>query len=970
MKLVSLYIENFGGLSRYSLDFEDGLTVIEEANGFGKTTLAEFIRAMFYGFPRKSKTLDKSRRQKYTPWNGGKFGGNLVFEADGSRYRIERSFGATPKGDSFSLIDLATGRKSDRYSEEIGLELFRLDGDSFERSTYLPQLSDGTVLTTDSIRSKLSNLVEDTNDVGNFEKAVAALKSKRSTFVPYRGSGGSVMQAHSRVSQLQEQLKMAESQRVGLEECNENIGKLQVQQERLEAQREQVRREIRRASEAAAAAAVHQQHRRLAGQLEEVRNTCAALRERYPVGIPEPAKIEAARNAAAQLEILDGRTVTEPEDLEAALLVENGRRRFGDRTPTREELEECRSRCSAYLALRTEAENKAVSREKWEQYQNLEALEKTGALEPARLDELTEASRELEKKRHELGHLVPAAEDESRFSELEAYFAPGIPDEDTLQLHRQELEQLQKLQQENTELASAAAQRPVAKANPLPLVLLLLLGAAATVVGIVLLVRQEFLWGGIALGAGVLALIGAVFAGVRLMLTRELGAAVLLEQEKLRANEEMIGALREKLEAFTAPYTAEAPLSAALYELQDNREDYLALQARIGSVCEKRLMLENRIREQENWLRGQLGEGSYDDRILELRLEREQLLHLRQELLTAREEISRRTEQSEELKKQITDFLGIYGAAETEDFHSAVSELERSSEAYIRAARRVQQWQQEKRHHEQELARWHGELARFFAEASLNAEADVSRQLLTIRDHRKEWEEAAREARELDRELKEFRAANSQRLAEPVPEVLQPAQELQQQEKELTAQLSGVSDLLLRSRQQREVLQSQVQQIPAIRDELQHWQEKRAADQKRSDLLDDTLRLLEQAKENLSGSYLGPIRSSFASYLERLWGRSEEQILVTPDLDVQLERFGEARALGYFSAGQMDAVMLCMRLALVDALFAQEKPFVILDDPFVNLDDACTAQALELLQTLAKDRQILYLTCNSSRTPK
>ena len=75
MKLVSLYIENFGGLSRYALDFSGELTVLQEPNGFGKTTLAEFIRAMFYGFPRKTKTLDKSKRQKYLPWNGGKLNG-------------------------------------------------------------------------------------------------------------------------------------------------------------------------------------------------------------------------------------------------------------------------------------------------------------------------------------------------------------------------------------------------------------------------------------------------------------------------------------------------------------------------------------------------------------------------------------------------------------------------------------------------------------------------------------------------------------------------------------------------------------------------------------------------------------------------------------------------------------------------------------------------------------------------------
>ena len=58
MRLIDCYIENFGGLSQYRLDFQEGLTVVLEDNGFGKTTLAEFIRAMFYGFPRSGKALD------------------------------------------------------------------------------------------------------------------------------------------------------------------------------------------------------------------------------------------------------------------------------------------------------------------------------------------------------------------------------------------------------------------------------------------------------------------------------------------------------------------------------------------------------------------------------------------------------------------------------------------------------------------------------------------------------------------------------------------------------------------------------------------------------------------------------------------------------------------------------------------------------------------------------------------------
>ena len=171
-----------------------------------------------------------------------------------------------------------------------------------------------------------------------------------------------------------------------------------------------------------------------------------------------------------------------------------------------------------------------------------------------------------------------------------------------------------------------------------------------------------------------------------------------------------------------------------------------------------------------------------------------------------------------------------------------------------------------------------------------------------------------------------------------------------------------------RLKQRKELHLEQLRQIPQLQDELLLWQEKKAADQKKSDLLDDTVAFLEQAKENLSGNYLGPIRRSFGNYLGKLW--EDQQALVTADLDVLLERYGQARELGYFSAGQGDMIMLGMRLALVDALFRQEKPFVILDDPFVNLDDDHTARALELLKDLARDRQILYLTCSSSRTPR
>ena len=102
--------------------------------------------------------------------------------------------------------------------------------------------------------------------------------------------------------------------------------------------------------------------------------------------------------------------------------------------------------------------------------------------------------------------------------------------------------------------------------------------------------------------------------------------------------------------------------------------------------------------------------------------------------------------------------------------------------------------------------------------------------------------------------------------------------------------------------------------------------------------------------------------------MEKLSNETGDTIFLNQDLEVTLERRGVARELGFFSAGYSDIVMLCMRFALVDALFPETKPFIILDDPFINLDDSNTKKALELLKKLGEDRQIIYLVCNSSRS--
>ena len=60
-------------------------------------------------------------------------------------------------------------------------------------------------------------------------------------------------------------------------------------------------------------------------------------------------------------------------------------------------------------------------------------------------------------------------------------------------------------------------------------------------------------------------------------------------------------------------------------------------------------------------------------------------------------------------------------------------------------------------------------------------------------------------------------------------------------------------------------------------------------------------------------------------------------------------------------------VGLCRRFAMLDVMYKNEKPMVILDDPFVNLDDKHLAGAKEFMKEIAMNYQVIYFTCHESR---
>lgn len=189
MRLIECHIENFGKLQNMDFKFSKGVTVICEKNGWGKSTLASFLKVMFYGFENERTRDDFSNeRKRFRPWQGGTYGGSVTFQVGKKTYILARIFGLKEKEDVFSLKDASTNLESNDFTSHIGEELFQIDRASFERTIYLSQ-NDCETKATGSISAKIGNLAENTDDINNYEKADARLNDLLNALSPSRKTG-------------------------------------------------------------------------------------------------------------------------------------------------------------------------------------------------------------------------------------------------------------------------------------------------------------------------------------------------------------------------------------------------------------------------------------------------------------------------------------------------------------------------------------------------------------------------------------------------------------------------------------------------------------------------------------------------------------------------------------------------------------------------------------------------------------
>lgn len=216
MIIRKININSFGKLENFSMDFKSGINIIYGPNEFGKSTIADFIKLMFYSKPRVPKE-GKALRAKYASWNGKVMSGFMEVEFDGNIYFIQKEFSTkSPSGDKSLLVNKTAGENvALGKEEEIGEHLFGIDVACYERSAYVGNVGNVDFITDgksksvskDALADKIFSNFSDTGEENlSKSKIVRKITDEMKKLKTPGGRSGEILKIEAKISGIRQKI--------------------------------------------------------------------------------------------------------------------------------------------------------------------------------------------------------------------------------------------------------------------------------------------------------------------------------------------------------------------------------------------------------------------------------------------------------------------------------------------------------------------------------------------------------------------------------------------------------------------------------------------------------------------------------------------------------------------------------------------------------------------------------------------
>jgi len=865
MLIESCKIENMGKLSNVSLNFNDGLNVIKEDNGWGKSTLAAFIRAMFYGFEgERARNGIQSERKKYMPWQGGVYGGRLVFSTKGKRYEIIRNFGNKSSEDFFELRNADTGLISDDFSEKIGEELFHINSESFMRTIFISQNDCSSSDTTDDINSRIGR-IDDSMDLNRFNKADDILTKAINSLSEKRNGkqnrlSNDITEVRKKINagnEVEENLNKIQ-QRIG--ERNEKITLINKQITELTHKKDEIfsRNLLRNELEI---------YEDLLKEKEQKQQKVSEKRELFPGDIPTEETIDEWMQLLSEIHSLE-LTLDETEltEYEIGFLSEYSVL-FIDNEPSEDELNSYLEKINKLRYYKRQVESLSLSdkdRELLDFYRDMFGLEEKPT---QKIRDLIESNSKRRSAQEKIKYLK---EEEER---IEADI----------------------LLKKKTRITVS--------------VLFLVVGLGLLVLHILL--RNNLLF----IPTAVCIFLSLLFG---------INKKSILKLENLhRAKESELAeteGLSDSLEKDILGFLDNHGIVVETEDIDDCLQELLSYAYTYTNLLDREQQYNNYEKLSEivdletditNYLSGYgltVTDNNYDVLFTKLK---SNLSHYK-ECIFKKQRYDNRKKEIQEKKILLKKGLSDYGFEMSESPDSLLKEIENNISEYSEASSLV---------------------------------SDVLQRIFRF-----EAEHNIEELRKTELGEEELDSEQINLLVE----------QLDAEKDDLNKQNISDKDNLDAERERYEQWLDDKQQLDRLNEEL-------ACTKNRYDILVKTRDLLIKAKTGMTSEYIEPLTNGFGKYYSLLTGDDAKDYSL--DANIELTRYekGARRDKELLSLGYQDLVGFCMRLSMADAMYKNENPLLIMDDPFVNLDDKKLAGAKLLMTRIAESYQIIYMTCREDR---
>ena len=930
MRLISCHIENFGNLSDLSVSFEDssGIAVQCKENGWGKSTLAVFIKVMFFGFDNEGKRKElENERKRYKPWQGGAYGGQVTFEATGKTYILSRTFGVKSDEDKMQLQDADTKLQStDFQGVNIGEELFQIDSASFNRSIFVSQ-NDCAVEVTDRINAKLGNLADSTDDLNNYEKAAGILANKITAMTKRRKTGELYKQSE-RIAELRQRIRDG----AGIDASMKNLIGLKKKEHDTYEQLKQEQKELQeKQSKISAYKDIEHQkkeYERLCREETEKQKAFEEAGKAFPGRVPAQEELRVHIDNSIKLAKVgqeqDIYRLTETEQAELASL----EKQFLSDIPSDDMIETMHRQVKEMQNLQHEMEKASMSEDEQQELEKLSGQFADGTPEDADIDRMINRWNQRSEKKNVLSSKKATAS--------------------MLQSAKE-----QKLQEQKSTGRRGMREQGNTGGINIPL---LAAGLVVVVIGLILCTSNAVI-GGIVAAIGVaLAVLGLVMKSGKTeqidsesdSQDRESDAvkedAYIILQEEIEKDEILIKQVADETQQFMQTYHMtyeEQSVSADLYRVKENVKRYKQLQerSRKADISQLRKKFQDLQEEVQDFLE------KYGV-----------------EVQRQGENYGTKGKQTDAKSSGVSVLqidVDVYGAA--------LRKLEQSARNYRGLKEKQEQFMAASKSYDETLA----ELKTFLTELSMELEQDIHAQLQTLQDKQKEYAAAEQEWNRAEQAKKNFQheTDNLDEIINAKPEETDSSlTAIEERLREISEQLEGITRSMNTYDRQLDEQQEKRDELSEAEQQLEELQEAYAANEKKFDMLEKTKKYLEQAKTSMTVKYTKPIKDGFDKYYKLLAGIAAENYQLDANIELSVVEQGMPRDIGFLSTGYQDLVGICMRMALVDAMYQEEKPFVVFDDPFVNLDKDKLEGALQLLKEIAKEYQVIYFTCHESRS--